>query len=50
MKKTTIVKFAGWVGMAILGVLVNWASDREAKDETEEKLSKLIAEQKNGED
>lgn len=48
MKKTTIVKAIGWAGMALLGVAVNWATDKEAKEEVDKKVSELIEKKNEG--
>ena len=49
MKKSTIVKVAGWITAAVAGFMVSWASDKESKEQNDKNFKKYIAKKENGE-
>ena len=48
--KVEIVKIAGWVMTAVAGIMVGWASDKQAKKQNDENFQKYISEKSNEED
>lgn len=47
--KVNIVKIAGWVTAAIAGIMVSWASDKQAKKQNDENFEKYIESKENAE-
>lgn len=47
--KVNAVKIAGWVTAAVAGLMVSWASDKQAKKQNDENFKKYIEEKENGE-
>ena len=47
--KVNVVKIAGWVTAAVAGLMVSWASDKQAKKQNDENFKKYIEEKENGE-
>lgn len=50
MKKTTLVKVAGWLTAAAAGLMVSWASDKETKEQNDKNFEKYITKKEKGED
>ena len=47
--KIGIVKVAGWLTAAVAGIMVSWASDKQAKKQNDENFEKYIESKENGE-
>ena len=47
--KVGIVKVAGWLTAAVAGIMVSWASDKQAQKQNEENFQKYIENKENGE-
>ena len=47
--KVSIVKVAGWLTAAVAGIMVSWASDKQAQKQNEENFQKYIQSKENGE-
>ena len=47
--KIRIVKVAGWLTAAVAGIMVNWASDKQAKKQNDENFEKYIKDKENEE-
>ena len=50
MKKTSVVKVAGWITAAVAGLMVSWASDKENKEQNDKNFEKYITKKEKGED
>lgn len=46
---TNVVKIAGWIAVAVGGIMASWASDKQQKEQTEETIKQYISEKTNGE-
>ena len=47
--KIGVVKVAGWLTAAVAGIMVSWASDKQAKKQNDENFEKYIKDKENGE-
>ena len=47
--KVNLVKIAGWLTAAVAGIMVSWASDKQAQKQNEENFQKYIQSKENGE-
>lgn len=46
MTKTTLVKIGGWVVTALAAVAISWASDKESKQQIDEKVQNILKDMK----
>lgn len=44
MKKYDLIKMAGWIAVAIGGLVASWATDKQSKEEIDKKLEEYITE------
>lgn len=44
MKKYDLIKMAGWIAVAIGGLVASWATDKQSKEEIDKKLEECITE------
>lgn len=44
MKKYDLIKMAGWIAVAIGGLVASWATDKHSKEEIDKKLEEYITE------
>jgi len=44
MKKYNLIKMAGWIAVAIGGLVASWATDKQSKEEIDKKLEEYITE------
>ena len=47
--KVCVIKVAGWVAAAVAGIMVSWASDKQAQKQNDENFQKYIEKKENGE-
>lgn len=46
---TNLIKIAGWIAVAVGGLMASWASDKQQQQQTEESVKQYISEKTNGE-
>lgn len=44
MKKYDLIKMAGWIAVAIGGLVASWSTDKQSKEEIDKKLEGYITE------
>lgn len=44
MKKYDLIKMAGWIAVAIGGLVASWTTDKQLKEEIDKKLEEYITE------
>lgn len=40
---TNLVKIAGWIAVAVGGLMVSWASDKQQQEQTEKSVKEYIS-------